>query len=163
MRNEKGQFLSGNKPWFKEKGLRSPTNGVAWNRGIESSKETRKKISLVRKENWKNKKYKENMSKKHTGKTKEQASNWKGGSLKWRKQQALIRDNYSCQICGLREPEIMQIDHIKPKCVFPELELEMNNLMTLCPNCHAKKTIREKKVRYSRSFFDNTNGFIQIA
>jgi 5-methylcytosine-specific restriction endonuclease McrA len=73
---------------------------------------------------------------------------WKGGCIEYKKRQALIRDDYTCQICGMREVEIMEVDHIKPKSLFPELISEMNNLMTLCPNCHARKTIREKKQKY---------------
>jgi len=78
------------------------------------------------------------------------SSTWKGGCMMYMKKQALIRDDYTCQICGMREPEIMVVDHIKPKSIFPELALEINNLMTLCPNCHARKTIREKKQKYDR-------------
>ena len=51
-------------------------------------------------------------------------------------------------MCGMTEPEIMQVDHIKPKSLFPELKAELTNLMTLCPNCHARKTIKEKKQKY---------------
>ncbi len=46
----------------------------------------------------------------------------------------------------MREPEIMTADHILPKSMYPELKFELNNLITLCPNCHARKTIREKKI-----------------
>lgn len=143
MRNEFGQFIKGSKPknGFK-KGVKP------WNKGKKLSLETKQKVSKSLKQKWGDTHYRNNMSIKHTGKTREQASNWKGGSLKWRKQQALIRDNYTCQICGLRDIEIMQIDHIKPQSIFPELSLEMNNLMTLCPNCHARKTVREKKQGY---------------
>ena len=70
---------------------------------------------------------------------------WKGGSWLWVRKQIVIRDDYTCQICGLREPEIMMVDHILPKSMYPELKLKMNNLITLCPNCHARKTIRERK------------------
>ena len=78
------------------------------------------------------------------------SSTWKGGCAEYRKREALTRDDYTCQICGMREIEIMVVDHIKPKSIFPELRLEINNLMTLCPNCHARKTIREKKQKYDR-------------
>lgn len=70
---------------------------------------------------------------------------WKYGTQKYWNTQCKIRDDYTCQICGLREPEIMVADHILPKSMHPELKFEMNNLVTLCPNCHARKTIREKK------------------
>ncbi len=72
---------------------------------------------------------------------------WNGGTEKWWKNQAKIRDDYTCQICGVREPAIMQADHIKPKGRFPELGREINNLITLCPNCHARKTVREHVVQ----------------
>lgn len=75
--------------------------------------------------------------------------NWKGGvtpinqkirsSLEyeeWRKS-ILERDNYTCQFCG----EIgghLQVDHIKPFALFPELRLELSNGRTLCLDCHRK-------------------------
>lgn len=73
-------------------------------------------------------------------------NNWKGG-LSWPflKRCALDRDNYTCQSCGHNEPEIMEVDHIKPKSKFPELKLDINNLITLCPNCHRRKTNRDMR------------------
>ena len=71
--------------------------------------------------------------------------NWKGGKwLYWRKQ-ALIRDDYTCQDCGLRDEEIMDVDHVKPRKIYPDLKLVLSNLRTLCPNCHKRKTVREAK------------------
>lgn len=74
----------------------------------------------------------------------ENAFNWKGG-FSTIKKRAKIRDDYTCQICGLREPEIMEADHIVPRKVDKNLEFEMENLMTLCPNCHRRKTKRDLK------------------
>lgn len=54
------------------------------------------------------------------------------------------RDNYTCKVCGLRDEEIMAVDHIKPKSIYPELAREIKNLQTLCPNCHVRKTNKEK-------------------
>lgn len=72
---------------------------------------------------------------------------WKFAGKDWRywKQQALIRDNYTCQSCGLREPEIMEVDHILSKSLYPGLKFSLENLMTMCPNCHRRKTIRDIK------------------
>ena len=71
---------------------------------------------------------------------------WKGGiSRPWLRKQTLIRDDYICQICGLREPEIMEVDHSIPISVNPALKSSLENLVTLCPNCHRKKTNREKR------------------
>ena len=61
------------------------------------------------------------------------------------KNNAKTRDDYTCQICGLRDPEIMEVDHVLPKGRFPELKYDINNLMTICPNCHRRKSNREKK------------------
>ena len=91
----------------------------------------------------------------HSGKG-ESHPRWKGGRwLYWRKQ-ALIRDNYTCQHCGLHDQEIMDVDHIEPiKCTIAErrmIEREadiqlhgISNLQTLCPNCHKRKTIKQLK------------------
>lgn len=70
---------------------------------------------------------------------------WKGGRELYLKRAVRKRDDFTCQVCGMKDEEIMQVDHIKPKSLHPELALDMNNLQTLCPNCHARKTIREKK------------------
>lgn len=71
---------------------------------------------------------------------------------KWlyKKKQALKRDNRTCKECWFREDDIMVVDHIKPKSAFPELKFHLDNLSTLCPNCHARKTIREKRLWYDR-------------
>jgi len=75
----------------------------------------------------------------------EKSNSWKGGSKEYWGKQCKIRDDYTCQICGHREPEIMVADHILPKSTYPQFSCDINNLITLCPNCHARKTIREKK------------------
>ena len=59
------------------------------------------------------------------------------------RKQVLKRDKNTCNQCGLIDEEIMVVDHIKPKSIYPELKLEITNLQTLCPNCHARKTIKE--------------------
>lgn len=78
-------------------------------------------------------------------KTGPESANWKGGAEQYQKRMALERDDYTCQQCGLRDEEITCVDHIKPKAIHPELALALENMQTLCPNCHARKTLREKK------------------
>lgn len=74
----------------------------------------------------------------------EKALSWKGGiSRAFVKTAALKRDNYTCQNCGYCEPEIMEVDHIKSRAAFPELDKVLANQVTLCPNCHRRKTNRE--------------------
>lgn len=69
---------------------------------------------------------------------------WKGGRTTYLRKQCLKRDNYTCKICGLYDPEIVCADHIKPKSQFPELSFNLDNLQTLCPNCHERKSRKEK-------------------
>jgi 5-methylcytosine-specific restriction endonuclease McrA len=61
------------------------------------------------------------------------------------KNKARERDGYTCQICGLQEKGIMTVDHIIPKRIRPDLKFDITNLMVLCPNCHARKTLRDIK------------------
>lgn len=56
-----------------------------------------------------------------------------------------VRDNYTCAICELRDEEIMQVDHILPVSTHPHLECDMGNMRVLCPNCHARKSAKEKR------------------
>lgn len=82
--------------------------------------------------------------------------NWKGGKWIYWRRQALVRDNYTCRDCGLYDKDIMDVDHIEPiKCTLLErrvLERDrdiqlhgIDNLQTLCPNCHKRKTIKQLK------------------
>ena len=69
---------------------------------------------------------------------------WGGGCLLWLKAQVRKRDNFTCAVCQYRDEYIMEVDHIIPKSVAPELVNETTNLQTLCPNCHRRKTLRER-------------------
>lgn len=82
--------------------------------------------------------------------------NWKGGSWNSIKTMVRVRDNDVCQCegtcawhlgekCGFSESYIMHVDHIKPKRLYPELKLDMSNLLTVCPNCHQFKTNFERR------------------
>ena len=61
------------------------------------------------------------------------------------KNKALERDNYTCQECGYSEELIMEVDHIKTRKDFPELINKLSNLVTLCPNCHRRKTLLHRQ------------------
>ena len=64
-------------------------------------------------------------------------------SWKWwynRKMIVFARDNFMCQMCGYSDPMIMQVDHKIERSIDPTLKNALNNLQTLCPNCHARKT-----------------------
>lgn len=68
-----------------------------------------------------------------------------GRGLPSLKKEVKIRDNYTCQVCGLYDKEIIEIDHIQPASIFPDMEKKIDNLVCLCPNCHRRKTKRDRK------------------
>ncbi len=54
------------------------------------------------------------------------------------RQQILERDEWKCRHCGDRRR--LEIDHIKPVRLAPELAFEPSNLQALCGPCHTRKT-----------------------
>ena len=90
------------------------------------------------------------LKKGHDGLKGEKNPKWKGGRMNWISEFIKNRDDYKCKICGLRDPEIMEVDHIKSKADFPELKYSLDNLITICPNCHRRKTNKEKTERALR-------------
>lgn len=52
--------------------------------------------------------------------------------------QALDRDGWACLECGTHAR--LEIDHIEPVKLRPDLAYSLNNLQTLCGRCHARKT-----------------------
>lgn len=61
------------------------------------------------------------------------------------------RDNYTCQKCGVKDCRI-EAHHIKPKCKFLELRLDINNGITLCHPCHCLTKNREQD--FEEEFFN---------
>lgn len=48
-----------------------------------------------------------------------------------------------CQCCGARPPGVvLEVDHIKPRSIYPELALELDNLQILCRACNSGKSNR---------------------
>jgi len=135
MRNEKGQYVKGHKP----------ESGFTTGHPSYHTNESRAKLSEIRKEEWKNgeRKYHPN-----SGFQKGNQLAWKGGRYTIWRRKCLLRDNYTCQVCGLYDKEIMQVDHIKPRKKYPELLWEMTNGRAICPNCHERKSIKEKSRYY---------------
>ena len=64
------------------------------------------------------------------------------GSSEWRK---IERDHYECQWCKsegrltTQYDSILEVDHIKELEQHPELALDLDNLRTLCKDCHNKR------------------------
>ena len=87
--------------------------------------------------------------------SREKSSQWKGG-ISWEtypqlfnkqlKEKVRVRDNFICQLCGIPELEcnrrlsIHHIDYNKKNC-------EINNLISLCHNCHCK-------TNYDRKYYE---------
>lgn len=64
-------------------------------------------------------------------------------TYEWRKvrMQALTMYGARCMCCGAspRDGARMHVDHIKPRKLFPELALDVNNLQVLCEVCNHGK------------------------
>lgn len=67
-------------------------------------------------------------------------------SKEWRRLRviALQRDHYTCQL--RLSPNCTRVattvHHVKPVDEFPELALDINNLMSTCFNCHELTKVR---------------------
>src|ERR1044072_9650298 len=56
-------------------------------------------------------------------------------STKWRNiRDSFLKDNPHCSFCDTVKD--LQVHHVLPVHLYPQLELEIPNLMTLCPHCH---------------------------
>lgn len=72
---------------------------------------------------------------------------WKGGKADWWTREVKKRDNNTCQVCGLYDPDpgFMEANHIVEKSKRSDLRHDVNNGETLCPNCHKRKTLSFKR------------------
>lgn len=78
------------------------------------------------------------------------------------KERIATIENHTCQICGFYQPYtnaagkqrwIIEVDHILPKSEGGGETID--NLLVLCPNCHAKKTAGIIKVNSDYSYKEN--------
>ncbi|WP_061866140.1 HNH endonuclease [Streptococcus oralis] len=74
-------------------------------------------------------------------------------SREWRqlRLEALQRDHYECLWCkaeGKVTTDSLEVDHIKELEFYPELAFELDNLRTLCKECHNK---RHGRFQYRKS------------
>lgn len=55
--------------------------------------------------------------------------------------EVMQRDGFRCTICGRDASDRvrLQVEHIKPRSLYPELELDKDNLRTACSDCNQGK------------------------
>jgi len=118
---------------------------IPWNKGLKGynsnyprDKEWKEKMSIAQK------------GKQRFYAQKENHWNWKGGitpaieadRARFRKtiqKEVLKRDDYTCQMCGIRG-RTLHVDHIQSWKDYVELRFSMSNCRTLCQECHYKIT-----------------------
>jgi len=93
-------------------------------------------------------------------------------SSQWHKvEQKFLDDNPFCAACGTHNE--LQVHHIKPFHLYPELELDPNNLITLCMDtheCHLKighggnwREYCQEVVQYAAKIKQDISQFKKIA
>jgi hypothetical protein len=57
----------------------------------------------------------------------------------------LKRDGRRCVCCGATPEDLvkMHVDHIKPRSIRPDLEVDPNNLQVLCEDCNVGKSNKD--------------------
>jgi len=88
------------------------------------------------KENYKKKARQKKVHPKATNKDFYKSDAWK--ALRY---QALRNSEGTCQCCGAKARDGIQlhVDHVKPRSLFPELALDLDNLQILCDDCNIGK------------------------
>jgi len=172
MRNKKGQFLKGHhwrdkKPYWDKKWLTSEyvknfksAAQIAKEQGCKENNilyflnkhgiKTRSMVDIRNKKYWGLSGDKNGMY----GKLGKLNPNWDGGHSPERQSKyaraawkslaksILLRDDYTCQRCGLKNKLV--VHHIKKWSRYPELRFEPTNLLTVCEVCHRKIHSRRK-------------------
>lgn len=68
----------------------------------------------------------------------------RGGRLRVIRERILLRDEYTCQICG-RVTADLEVDHVIP--LYTGGNNSDSNLQSLCKACHKTKSDEEEKGR----------------
>ena len=135
----KKAYREGRKTGFKKgektkiwNGFTSPL--TAWNKGKPWSEEVLKKLRCKRP--------------KAAG---ENNHKWVGGTHRYWINKCFERDNFTCQDCKIQflEKGLLDVHHLKSKSRYPELKFDVNNGITLCPNCHRVRTLQQRKVNFN--------------
>lgn len=157
-RDKAGKFIKGSIPWHKgKKGVYSPESLEKFSAAKRGKTNWRKGVvgKYRHSEEWKRQASIRTMGHPTSDETKRKISaakkgekhhNWKGGIwtgvsrhqklgfvyTKFRRE--VIKRDKCCTTCG--STERLEVDHIKPYALFPELVMEMSNVRVLCHSCH---------------------------
>lgn len=123
------QHGKGRTPW--NKGLHTPPNRTSFKKGHVPALKGKKnpKITGPCHHNWKGGVTPENRKFRTSAEY-----------LAWR-DAVLRRDRFTCQACGTRGKQL-EVDHVMPFALFPELRLDTLNGRVLCRPCHRKINTR---------------------
>jgi hypothetical protein len=68
-------------------------------------------------------------------------------SREWRelRYEALVKNNGKCECCGAGKHTgaVLHVDHIYPRSLFPDKELDLDNLQILCSECNMGKSNKD--------------------
>lgn len=59
------------------------------------------------------------------------------------RDETLARYGEKCQKCGATPPTAIEVDHIKPRSHYPDLQLNPDNLQILCKPCNLEKSNKD--------------------
>ena len=79
-----------------------------------------------------------------------QSRKWFYNSKEWRtvRQQALHRDHFTCAYCKGRATEVHHIIELNDKNIHdPKVSLNLDNLQSLCHECHRQITMNEHHMK----------------
>lgn len=78
------------------------------------------------------------------------------------RQGALMRDKYLCVKCGRPAEEVHHIIHLSPANIYdPNITLNLENLQSLCTDCHFAEHKADRKVTdCSEEYEFDENGYI---
>ena len=86
---------------------------------------------------------------------------WKGGKWGYANRKAKERDNYTCQVCGQKDKDLLCVHHIVP-CKSNQkrryMVTDINGLITLCVVCHRlvhKNRVKLPKTAHLKSSLNN--------
>ncbi len=123
----KGRFVKGHTPWWVRQGVENPCKFIKYTKSRNKKISEKMKGQLNHRFGKKPINYIDGRS---------SMGSYKYG-CDWKKIRILIlrRDNHQCQMCGIEDVKL-DIHHIVP--FMDSFDNSLNNLITLCRQCHAK-------------------------